>query len=193
MNQIARRSAIAALLVCSAALPARADVAADLQQKIDAAMRNAKSFVVTTLYPAQAYSSTLVYVAPNRSRVAVAIAASTTDVVTVGDTSYSSKNGAPFEKAAVLPEESARLKSIGSVKVETVRADITTEGATYGAFETSVPLGSAVTLTCTYDKKSFRLARCANGEVTQTYKNYDDPNNTVETPTNFVDVPKGGK
>jgi len=169
--------------------PSRADASADVQTKVDGAMKSAKSYVVTTVYPAQAYSSTLVYVAPDRSRVAVAIAAHTTDVITVGNTSYSSKNGTPFEKAPVSSDESARLKSIGRVKVGALQADVTADGITYGAFETTIPLGSVVTVTCTYDKKSFRLARCVNDEVTQTYNHYDDPNNVVEMPKNAVEAP----
>jgi hypothetical protein len=196
MDQIAPkavRAVTAALLLGSVAAPARADVSADVQTKVDGAMQSAKSYVVTTSYPAQAYSATLVYVAPDRSRVAVAIAARTTDVITVGNTSYSSKNGTPFEKAPVLPDESARLKSIGRVKVGAIRPDITTGGVTYGAFETTVPLGAAVTLTCMYDKKSFRLARCVNNEVTQTYNHYDDPINVVEMPKNAIDAAQDTK
>ncbi len=190
MIKLFRLGAFAALLVCSVAFSARADTPGNLQLKVDAAMHGARSFVITTLVPAQQYSSTLVFVAPNRSRVAVAIAANTTDTVTVGDTSYSSKNGTPFEKAAVSTEESARLKSIGSVKVGAIHADVMSGGVAYGAFDTTVPLGAAVKLTCTYSKKSFRLARCSNDDVTQTYNDYDNPNNVVETPANFVDAPK---
>jgi hypothetical protein len=192
MAQITHRIVAAGLLLCSAAAPARADVSADIQSKVDGAMKNAKSFVVTTSYPAQAYSSTVVYVAPDRARFAVAVAVRTTDVITIGDTSYSSKNGAPFEKAPVSADESARFKSIGHVKVGAIRADVRADGLTYGAFETTVPLGAAVTLTCMYDKKSFRLARCANDEVTQTYNHYDDPGNVVEMPPNAVEAPKDG-
>jgi len=193
MKPIVRPTLLAAMLAGAAAAPAQADTTADLQTKIDAAMTHAKSFVVTTLYPAQAYSSTLVYVAPDRSRVAVAIAANTTDVVTVGNTSYSSKNGAPFEKADVSAEAGQRLKSIGSTKVTALHADVALGGTRYGAFETTLPLGADVTLTCTYDKKSFRLARCANDDVTETYSNYDDPKNVVEIPSNIAATPKDTK
>jgi hypothetical protein len=67
------------------------------------------------------------------------------------------------------------------------------DGVSYGAFDTTVPLGAGVTLICTYDKKSFRLARCSNADVTQTYKGYDDPANSIEAPTNVVDAPKDVK
>jgi hypothetical protein len=191
MNQIDLRTPMAALLVCALAAPAWADAAADVQTKIDGALKSAKSFAVTTRYPAQEYSSTLVHVAPDRSRVVVAVSANTTDVVTIGNTSYSSKNGTPFERALVSAEAGAQLKSLVSVKVGAILADVTIAGKTYGAFDTTVPLGGPVRLTCTYDKKTFRLARCANDEVTQTYANYDDPDNVVDPPKDSVDAPRG--
>ncbi len=155
---------------------------ADVQSKIDGAMKSAKSYVVTTRYPAQSYSSTLVYVAPDRYRVAVAVAATTTDVITVGATSYSSKNGAPFEKAPVSPEETERIKLISVVKVAAAHADVTVDGVTYGAFDTAPPAGTSAGLTCTYDKKSYRLVRCANADWTQSFDDYDDPKNVVDVP-----------
>lgn len=189
MNQIACRSALTVLLACAATTPAWADVTADLQTKLDSALRGSKSFVVTTTYPAQAYSSTLVVVAPDRTRMAIAVAANTTDIVTIGQTTYSSKNGAPFEKSPVAAPTEPRPASAGSVKVRALHADVIAGGVTYGAFDAAVPLGKVVTLTCTYDKKSYRLVRCANADVTQTYNSYDDPQNAVEAPKNAIDAP----
>jgi hypothetical protein len=197
MKQIALRTAIVTACLCSVAAAARADATAGVQSKIDGALKSAKSFVVMTRYPAQSYASTLVYVAPNRSRLAVAIAASTTDVITIGSTTYSSKNGAPFERAPVPPDADAYTVPPGGVKVSALRADVTIGGVAYGAFETTLALGTRVTLTCAYDKKSFRLARCVDDDVTRTYGNYDDPQNVVEAPADFieapVEAPKDGK
>jgi hypothetical protein len=193
MNQFAQRFAMAVLLVGALALPADADAIADVQTHIDAAMKSAKSFVVTTLDPAQNYSSTVIHIAPDRSRIVVAVAATTTDLVAVGETEYSSKNGAPFEKATVTPQESARLKAIGTVKIAAVRPDVSVDGVTYGAFDAALPFGVATTLTCTYFKKSYRLVRCISDDVTQVYKAYDDPSNVVEVPTNVAQTSQGGK
>lgn len=193
MNQIALRAALAALLLGSVAAAARADASADVQAKIDGAMAGAKSFVVVTSFPAQAYASTLVYVAPNRSRLAVAVAANTTDVIVIGDVSYSSKNGAPFDKAPLAPDSTSRFSPAGNVKVGSLRPDLSVAGVRYGAFTTTLPLGSDASITCTYDKKTFRLARCENADVTRTYSAYDDPNNTVDVPANVVDTPQGAK
>lgn len=189
MNEIARRAALAVILVSAASAPAVADGSADLQMKVDGALKSAKSFVVTTRYPAQNYSATLVYVAPDRSRATVAVNANTTDVVTVGQTIYSSKNGAPFEKSALPAETGPRPPGPGSVKVTAVHADITSAGTTYGAFVTVVPLGTLVSLTCTYQKKTYRLVRCANEDVSQTYEGYNDPANVVDVPQNAIDAP----
>jgi len=175
MNQTVLRAVLAALLLGSVAAAARADASADVQAKIDGAMASAKSFVVVTSYPA------------------VAVAASTTDVIVVGDTSYSSKNGAPFDKAPLAPGSANRFTAAGSVKVGSLRPDVTAAGVTYGAFTTTLPLGADVTITCTYDKKTFRLARCENADVTRIYSAYDDPNNTVDVPANVVDTPQGAK
>jgi hypothetical protein len=193
MNQTVLRTALVVLAVGSAAAAARADATTGVQTKIDRALKSAKSFVVTTQYPAQSYASTLVYVAPDRSRLAVAVDANTTDVVTIGSTSYSSKNGAPFEKSTATPDANSRTGPLGNVKVGTIRADVTIGGVPYGAFDTTLPLGTIVTLTCTYDKKSFRLARCVNDDVTRTYGSYDDPENVVEPPADFVEAPKDEK
>jgi hypothetical protein len=148
---------------------------------------------LTTRFPVQAYASTLVFVAPNRGRLAVAIAANTTDIVSVGSTTYSSKNGAPFVKSAATPEDSATFASAGRVKVGAIRPDVTIAGVAYGAFDTTVPMGASVTLTCAYDKTTFRLARCASNDVTRTYDGYDDPQNVVEPPKNFIEAPVGEK
>ncbi|MGD0474848.1 MAG: hypothetical protein ABSB70_16760 [Candidatus Velthaea sp.] len=193
MKQFAVRTAIAMLCVCSVAAAARADATAGVQSKIDGALKRAKSFVVTTQFPAQAYASTLVFVAPDRSRLAVAIYANTTDVIVIGRTSYSSKNGAPFEKAAIPPDPNAVTAPLGSVKVAALHSDVTIEGVAYGAFDTTLPLGTPVTVTCAYDKKSYRLARCVNDDVTRTYAGYDDPQNVVDPPKDFVEIPKDGK
>jgi hypothetical protein len=193
MKPLPLRTALVALSWCSLAAAARADATAGVQTKIDRALKSAKSFVVSTQFPAQEYASTLVYVAPDRSRLAVAIAANTTDVVTIGSTSYGSKNGAPFERAAVVADPNARVAPLGSVKVGAIRADVTIDGVAYGAFDTTLPLGTAVTLTCAYDKKSFRLARCVNDDVTRTYGGYDDPRNVVEPPADYIEAPEAPK
>ncbi len=193
MNQFVQRFVTALVLMSAVGLPADADEIADVQARIDSAMKSAKSFVVRTVDPAQNYSSTIIHIAPNRSRIIVAVAATTTDLVAVGDTEYSSRNGAPFEKAPVTPEESARLRSIGTVKIAAVRPDVNVDGVTYGAFDTTAPLSAATTLMCTYFKKSYRLVRCVGDDVTQVYKSYDDPANVVDPPTNVAPPTPGGK
>jgi hypothetical protein len=191
-SQTIVRASLVALLLAGVVAPARADQSANVQSRIDAALKTAKSFAVTTRYPAAAYSATLVHVAPDRSRVVVAIAASTTDVVRIGSATYSSKNGAPFVKVVPSADASARPVVSGSVKVGALDPDVTVAGVTYGAFETTLPFGTAATLKCTYDKRSFRLVQCAGDDVTQTYSGYDDPSNVVEPPENVDEAPLAG-
>ncbi len=118
--------------------------------------------------------------------------------MTIGHTIYSSKNGAPFEKSAIAADAQPRDTPVGSVKVGELRPDVTLHGRTYGSFETTVELGKVLTLTCTYDKLRFRLIRCANDDVSQTYTNFDDPANSIEAPRDAIDAPatptpKGGR
>ncbi len=168
---------------------AQADSLVDLQAKLDGAFKGARSYVVTTSYPAQTYASTIVYVAPDRTRVAVAVSANTTEIVTIGKMTYRSRNGEPFERSATSADSGPRPPGVGRIKVTGLHADVRTGGVTYGAFETTVPLGKLLTLTCTYDKKNYRVMQCANAEVTQTYNDYDNPQNTVDAPSNAVDAP----
>ncbi len=191
MNEFARRFGLSLLLVCAGSSAAQADGMSDLQKKLDGALKSAKSFVISTRYPAQAYASSLTFVAPNRTRVSVAVAATTTDVITIGQTLYSSKNGAPFEKSPVgQPSGAPPPAVVGSVKVSALEPDITVEGVTYGAFDTIVSLDKPVTLACRYTKHDFRLVRCTNGEVSQSYTSYNDPANIIEAPPGAVDSPK---
>ncbi|GAC1408339.1 MAG: hypothetical protein NVSMB64_16440 [Candidatus Velthaea sp.] len=60
-----------------AAVPARADEMSEVQAKVSAALKAAKSFVATTLIPAAGASTTSVFVAPDRVKTEVASGAQT--------------------------------------------------------------------------------------------------------------------
>ncbi|MFN2461088.1 MAG: hypothetical protein ABR591_10435 [Candidatus Velthaea sp.] len=183
MKQFARLALAAALIVSTAAAPARADDKFDLQSKLTAALKAARSFVATTVVVANGVSTTTTYVAPDRTKTDVLLGQSTRQIITIGDVSYTSRDGAAFERGTVPTALVAQLKSLTEVSVSALAPDVAADGATYGAFKTIVGLApQAVTLTCTYDKKTYRLAKCASSEVIQTFGNYDDPKNVVEAP-----------
>lgn len=177
------RSALAIVLVCAAAGPALADDKTDLQIKISAALKAAKSFSTTAIVAANGLVINSVLVAPDRAKTTVAAGGMTMDSVLIGSDLYVSRNSAPFEKSAAPPAVAAQLKLATEPVVAAIVSDVTESGVTYGAF--TMPFtGSTLpmTLTCEYDKATFRLAKCANEKVSVTYSNDDDPKNVVEIP-----------
>lgn len=181
MKQYARLALTALSVVCAAS-PARADDRADVQHKVSAALKASKSFVATTLIPAAGASTISVFVAPDRVKTDVAYGTNATTVIVVGSDSYTSRNGGPFEKAEVPPNVLVQLKSLTEVNVLGIAPDVLESGARFGAFTTVVGGPMTVTLTCTYDKKTYRLAKCASDQIIQTFARYDDPKNVVEPP-----------
>ncbi|GAC1538522.1 MAG: hypothetical protein NVS2B17_12550 [Candidatus Velthaea sp.] len=182
MKQYARLALAAALVVCAAA-PARADDSSDVQSKVSAALKAAKSFVATTLFPAAGASTISVFVAPDRVKTDVAYGTNASTVILIGTEAYTSRNGAPYEKATVPANILAELTSLTVVNVTAVKPDIVEAGTALGAFTTVVGAPPhTLTLTCTYDKKTYRLAKCASEQIIQTFANYDDPKNIVEPP-----------
>jgi len=185
MKPYARLVLVGALLICVAA-PARADDKSDLQAKVSGALKHAKSFVATSLIVQIGISTTTVFVAPDRTKTSVATGGQTRDIVTIGDAVYVSANGAPFEKrssASLL----AQIKALTEVSISAVVPDITAGGVTFGVYQTiaDVP-GMPITLTCTYDKKTYLPVKCTSDALVQTFGNYDDPKNIIEIPQGAV-------
>jgi hypothetical protein len=167
------------------AAAAAADDVSAVQAKVSAALKSAKSFVATTTVAADGLAQTTVYIQPDRIRTDIAVGGSTLERIAIGGFEYSSRNGAPFERTAITPESAAALKKITAVTVTKVLPDVTVDGTTYGAYETTLPGGAGsdpTHLTCTYEKKSARLVRCENATITETFSGYDDPKNVVDAP-----------
>jgi len=182
MKLFARLALVAVLSAC-AAVPALADDKSDLQAKVSAALKHAKSFTATTLLVGLGVSTTTMYVAPDRTKTSVALAGSTRDIVTVGGTAYVSVNGAPYEKRTLSPAQAATLTAVTDVSVSAIVPDVSAGGTTYGAFETVAGAApTAVTLTCTYDKKTYLLVKCSSDSLVQMFGNYDDPKNVIDVP-----------
>ena len=183
-----RRPISLALLALLAAAPvaARADDAATLRSKVGAAMQAAKSFVVTTA-AATGFSVTMTYAAPDRYHSTLAYAGANRDVVLVGPVAYISSDGQTYRKTEAPPEVIAAQGQLRDVPVDQVLPDKTIGAKTWGQFATTSagPLKDQH-LTCTYDKKTYRIAECSNEGLTLTFSRYDDPANVVTIPVNVV-------
>lgn len=163
------------------ALPARADDLATVGAKVGTAMHAAKSFVLTTT--TGGFNGAMTFVAPDRYRTSLAYNGTTYEVVVIGKDGYVSANGSPFRKVDAPPEFLQTQVQLRDVPVDAVLPDTTVNGTVYGQFATtSAGPQHDQRLTCTYDKKTFRIARCANESLTIGFGKYDDPANAVTVP-----------
>jgi hypothetical protein len=179
------RLALVGVMLASAAIPARADDKSDLQAKIAAAAKGVKSVVMTTVISQIGATTTVVFVAPDRTHTAFsAPVIGTRDAVTIGDTSYVSTAGGPYTKSNV-PGGAAQLRNLTDVTVVDIQPDITTAGVTYGQYTTTITaMDRSVNLVCAYDKKTYLRTTCGNEFIVVKFTNYNDPRN-------IIDVPKG--
>jgi hypothetical protein len=178
------RLALVAVMLASAAIPARADDKSDLQAKIAAAAKGVKSVVMTTVISQVGATTTVVYVAPDRTRSSIsAPILGTRDVLTIGDTSYLSTNGGPYTKSE-SPGAAAQVRNLTDVTVIDIQPDITTAGITYGQYTTTITaMERSVSLICAYDKKTYLRTTCGNEFAVVKFTNYNDPKNIVEVPS----------
>ncbi len=178
--------ALAALLAGAAqlagmALPAAADDLATVNAKVGTAMHAAKSFVLTTT--TGGFSGAMTYVAPDRYRTSLAYNGTTYEVVVIGKEGYVSANGSAYRKVDAPPEFLQTQVQLRDVPVDAMLPDTTVGGTVYGQFATtSAGPQHDQRLTCTYDKKTYRIARCANESLTIGFSKYDDPANAVAVP-----------
>ncbi len=177
--------ALVALLapVCA---PARADDLATVRAKVAGAMQSAKSFVVTTAI-STGYKVTMTFVAPDRFHSTAAYNGVNADVVLVGPVAYVGAAGQPYRKTDAPPEVIAAQAHLRDVPVDELLPDKIAGGKTWGQFSTtSSGPQKDQRLTCTYDKKTYRISDCSNEGLTLTFSRYDDPANAVAIPANVA-------
>lgn len=173
-------------LLATAGVPARADDLATVRAKVAAAMQAAKSFVVTTT-AATGFSVTMTFAAPDRYHSSLAYNGASRDVVLIGPVAYVSADGGQYRKTDAPPEVVAAQAHFREVPVDQVLPDKTAGGKTWGQFSTtSAGPQKDQRLTCTYDKKTYRIGDCSNEGLTLTFSRYDDPTNVVTVPTNLA-------
>ncbi len=178
--------ALAALLAATC-VPARAEDLATVRGRIAGAMQSAKSFVVTTT-ATTGFTVTMTFVAPDRFHSTLAYNGASPDVVLVGPVAYVSANtGQPYRKTDAPPEVIAAQTHLRDVPVDQVLPDKNAGGKTWGQFTTtSAGPQKDQHLTCSYDKKTYRINDCSNEGLTVTFSRYDDPANVVAIPTNLA-------
>jgi hypothetical protein len=173
--------ATAVLAVWTIALPASAAGTGTLQSNVRAALRSAKSFVIEVKIkplPIAPLGASIEWtvVAPNRFRqVTHGDPTGDDDTIIIGHEVYGNKQGAwdvqTWDDHLVTGFE-------GDV------FDVQILSAGDGTFVMRDPLGRSEsdTLSCTYDKATYRPLACGNAGKTVTYARYDDPSVTIPTP-----------
>jgi hypothetical protein len=172
-------------LLAAVCVPARADDLATVRVRVAGAMQSAKSFVVTTT-ASTGFSVTMTFAAPDRYHSTLAYNGANRDVVLVGPVAYVS-DGQLYRKTDAPPEVVAAQAQLRTVPVDQVLPDKTAGGKTWGQFATtSAGPQKDQRLTCTYDKKTYRINDCTNEGLTLTFSRYDDPANVVTVPANVA-------
>ena len=183
---------LAACALLAAALPARADDLATVNAKVAGAMHAAKSFVLTTT--TSGFTGTMTFVAPDRYHTSLAYGGTTYEVVVIGRDGYVSANGSAYRKVDTPPQFLQTQVQLRDVPVDAVLPDTTVDGTAYGRFATtSAGPQHDQHLTCTYDKKTYRIARCANDALTIGFGKYDDPANAVAVPATAAAAHPGAR
>lgn len=179
---VCRYSAGMLALLAAMALPASADDAAGLRARVSAAMQSTHSFLLATTMTS-GLAGTMTYVAPDRYHTVVAYGGSNYDVVIIGQSAYVSTNGGAYSPMPVPSGFVETQMQLRNVPVESLLPDTTVAGVTYGQFATtSAGPQHDQHLSCTYDKTTYRVVRCANPSVTVSFSHYDDPTNVVVVP-----------
>ncbi|MBV8367714.1 MAG: hypothetical protein JO036_02105 [Candidatus Eremiobacteraeota bacterium] len=182
--------ALAAFLAVPSA-PARADDLATVRAKVAGAMQGAKSFVVTTT-ASTGFTVTLTFVAPDRYHSSLAYGGGTRDIVLIGPVAYvSADGGQSYRKTDTPPAVLEAQSQLRNVPVDQLLPDKVLAGKSWGQFATTAAGPEKDQhLTCTYDKKTYRLNDCVNEGFSLVFSRYDDPANVVTIPTVASPAPR---
>ena len=173
---------LALLALLAAPSAAHAEDAATVRGKIAAAMQSAKSYVITTS-ATTGFTVTTTFAAPDRFHSSLAYGATKRDVVLIGQVAYVSDDGRPYQKIDAPPDIVAAQSQLRAVPVDQVLPDTSAGGKSWGRFvTTSAGPQKDQRLTCTFDKRTYRINDCSNEGMTLTFSRYDDPANVVSIP-----------
>ena len=183
--------ALAALLAALSAPARAADDLAAVRAKVAAAMQGAKSFVVVTT-ATTGFTVTMTFVAPDRYHSSLAYGGGTRDIVLVGPVAYVSADGGQTYRKTDTPASVLEAQSqLRNVPVDELLPDKIVAGKTWGQFATTAAGPEKDQhLTCTYDKKTYRLNDCVNEGFSLVFSRYDDPANVVTIPAVASPAPR---
>ena len=180
-----RPSSVLVLPLALALLPhpaAAADDVTAVRTKVRAAMGAAKSFVADAKLTS-GYALQTTFVAPDRFHSTVQFNGRSTEVYLIGSQGYIGAPDGSFRAVTAPPDFVATQRQLVDVPVDAVLADQTAGGVTYGRFtSTSAGPQHDQRVTCSYDKKTYRLAHCENASFSVGFSHYDDPANVVVAP-----------
>jgi hypothetical protein len=175
----------------------------DLQKKMAAAAKRIRSFRFQLSSPIGMTSSSTVIVKPMLMHMQMASGPVVMEVYIAHGNLYQRVGVGewqmqPLPLTASLPTDA--IKKITEGTSMTVGADVSEDGVTYGSFDVSMPTASVpgappatpLTMSCTYDKKTFLTHSCKNSFITETFLDYNDPNNVVTLPpelSSAIEVP----
>lgn len=193
---------LAAAVLFLAAVPARADDATAVRDRVVTALKGVQSYQMAIAGPA-GMAGTTTFVKPMRSHTLMTVGPMTMESIFVDRTIYMRMNGGAWQTRTVPDAQQAQLKTqiegMAADAVVTPLPDRNENGTTVGAYqytmplplptsETSVKPGPPSTLICTYDKTTNLPRTCSMTmpqtamTMTMTYSHWNDPANAVDVP-----------
>jgi hypothetical protein len=182
---------------------ARADDLPAVTAKICSAAASVSSFVVlTSLAGTTGVSSRMTFVRPLRIKAVTTVGTMSTESYFVDGVVYVHSPMIGWQRMSVgeVKVTAASMNIANTLKSAKVSylPDRQEDGTLVGVFQVeslpgvssmlpsappAVATGPATqTMTCTFDKSTYRLRTCVSSLMTMTYSNYNDPANLVELP-----------
>lgn len=165
----------------------------DLQKKMAAAAKNIKSFRFQLSSPMGMTSASTVIVHPMLMHMQIAGGPIVMEMYVAEGYMYRRIGSGAWQKQAIpsmasLPTDA--IKRLAEGTSMTLGADVSDGGVTYGSYDVSVPTASVpgapaaqpMMMSCTYDKSTFLTHECKNSFFTETFLDYNGPDNVVTLP-----------
>ena len=186
---------VASVAVIALPAGAWAQSAADIRSSMQTAVAGVKSFRMQVSSPFGGSSDATIVRTPLRMHMTASAAAMTFDTYYSDSVVYGRMGTGAWKKHHVPMSASPdMLKTVMNGGQLTPIADVVEAGTAYGAFKVQVdtsaipnmPRIPPVTMTCTYDKKSFLIHDCKNRFITIALNGYNDPANVVTLPADLA-------
>jgi hypothetical protein len=192
------------LLVSAGAQPARADDAATVQALMRAASEKVHSVRMQISSPIGMTGISTVVREPLRMHMEMATGPIKIEMYAADGYFYQRIGDTQWQKRA-MPDIASTVgidftRLMANSTQFTLGPDVTENGTTYGTLNTVIktdaiagaPLPPALTLNCSYDKKTYLTHTCTNALITETFVGYDDPANVVTLPPDLANAVDAG-